>query len=131
MASKKDGQRIVIRLNPAQVDEAALLADYAGRSDKLGRQDHDYIRRLLLLGYLVERGLLAGNNENDRLGVALSTNESNNTGKEQQSVLDNVSHGATTIPAAVPPADVAGTAIKKMANVFKGASGSAAESKAT
>lgn len=124
---KQGWRKIIFRFRPEQLDEANLLKDYDARSQLLGRPDHDYLRRLALIGHLFTTRLEASGLS----GLALSTNESNNTGKEPASASTNESQqngdgdtGQVRTPAPVAqvePGEVVGTAIRQMAGVFGGA----------
>lgn len=119
-------QRIVVRLRRDQLDEARVLEDYDKRSEMRGSADHDYIRLLILLGHsLMTMMSSAGIASIGAQSVALSANESHNTGKEPKpDHSHNESHavnGALAENGKAEPAKVVGAAIRHMAGVFSGA----------
>lgn len=130
MAGNQVNQRIVVRLRRNQLDESRVLADYDERSKILGRADHDYIRQLILVGHLFVSKFGADFSGVAAQTVALSTNESNNTGKElNPSSSHNESDTQTRAPEGAGSANqevVVGTAIKRMAGIFGSGSGKAA-----
>lgn len=123
MAPPKNlNQRIVIRLRPDQLDESRVLKDYEARSDLLGRGDHDYIRRLILIGHLFVSRMHPDISGNASGTIALSTNESNNTVKEQMvTSSNNESHVVSAVPAQneeAKPEEVVGLAVRHMAGIL-------------
>lgn len=128
---KQGWRKIIFRFRPEQMDEANLLKDYDARSQLLGRPDHDYLRRLALIGHMFTTRLEAS----ALSGLALSTNESNNTEKQLVVASNNESQQAKAgedgeikvpvAPAQVEPEPgvVVGLAIRQMAGVF-GSAGS-------
>ncbi len=115
---KQNWRKIQFRLRPDQFDEANVLKDYDARSQLLGRADHDYIRRLLLIGHLFISKLDGTNTIN----LVLSSNESNNTEKELLASSDNVSNVKiqTQEPNLSEPKKSVGLAIRGMAGIFSG-----------
>lgn len=118
---KQTWRKITFRLRPEQMDEANVLQDYDARSKLLGRADHDYIRRLLLVGHLFVSKLEVS----ELQSLALSTNESNNTEKEHLTASNNESQqqegkGPVTAVAfgEAEPGEVVGSAIRGMAGIF-------------
>ncbi len=105
-------RKIQIRFRPEQFDEAAVLRDYELRSAHLGRKDHDYVRRLVLIGHKLDSIVVLENNDKTGRLFALSTNESNNTFKEQSDLSINGSH-----PSQSQEKDV-GAAIRNLSSVF-------------
>lgn len=126
MSGNNVNQRIVVRLRRDQLDESRVLADYDARSNLLGRADHDYIRHLILVGHLFVSTM--GSVVPGGLGehVALSTNESDNTGKERSSSSpSNESNDGSRAPDGAgesKPGEVVGSAIRHMAGIFGGKS---------
>lgn len=124
MTADESYQRVQIRLRRDQLDESRVLSDYNERSKLLGRADHDYLRYLLLVGHLFVSRISTDNIREGVEGVALSTNESNNTEKERvKPSLTNESKTGSEIPTqdARPKADeVVGSAIRQLAGVFGG-----------
>lgn len=119
-----DRQKLVLRLSASQPDEARLLADYEKRSDRLGRPDSEYLRRLALVGHALLSRIHPDLSGTAAEAVALSTNESNNTGKEplepsspNESKADLVALGQVGEP---KPEEVVGLAIRQLAGVLKG-----------
>lgn len=120
-----DRQKLVLRLSANQPDEARILADYASRSERLGRPDSEYLRRLALVGHALLSQIVPNLSGIAVEEVALSANESNNTGKEPLPLSsDNESKSdllGTPVLADEPaPKEVVGTAIRHLAGVFKG-----------
>lgn len=117
-------QRIVVRLRRDQLDESRVLADYEARSELLGRADHDYIRHLILIGHLFVSKIGSAVPGNSGEHVALSTNESDNTGKERApSIPSNESKADSKAPETAgdpQPEEVVGSAIRQMAGIFGG-----------
>lgn len=124
MAGKQVNQRIVIRLRRNQLDESRVLDDYDERSKILGRADHDYIRQLILIGHLFVSKIGTDISGKTFEAVALSSNDSDNTGKERlPSSSPNESSAGTRAPegagAAKPEVEeVVGSAIRNMAGIF-------------
>lgn len=116
---KQTWRKITFRLRPEQMDEANVLQDYDARSKLLGRADHDYIRRLLLVGHLFVSKLEVS----ELQSLALSTNESNNTEKELLNSSDNISNTQVKCkdPNLSDPVVVVGAGIRGMAGIFSGA----------
>ena len=117
-------QRVVIRLRRNQLDEARVLKEYEERSTFLGHADHDYIRHLILVGHLFVSMSSTEMNGKNAEAIALSTNESNNTGKERESSSSsNQSRSDSTSQKeseATDAGQVVGSAIRQMAAVFQG-----------
>lgn len=104
---KQIWRKIQFRLRPNQLDEANMLKDYDARSQLLGRPDHDYIRRLLLIGHLFVSKL----EESGATSLALSSNDVSRPAAvprqiEAEAVLESSS------------SEVVGSAIRSMAGIF-------------
>lgn len=112
---KQAYRKIIIRLRPDRLDEANLLQDYDFRSQKLESADHDYIRRCLLIGHLFVTNIEAFGGK----ALALSNNESNNTGKEHSDISTNKSNVSDPAPDAQVK-EVVGSAIRNMSKLFSG-----------
>ncbi|CAG9170061.1 hypothetical protein [Cupriavidus pinatubonensis] len=80
------GRRFVLRLSLKRPEEAVVMDEYDRRSALLGKDDKEFLKSCLVAGYkvLVSQAF-------DTHALALSNNESNNTQKEQGSVLANES----------------------------------------
>ncbi|CAJ4321039.1 Uncharacterised protein [Burkholderia pseudomallei] len=72
------GRRFHLRLSYKRPMEEAVMSEYDRRSRLLGKDDKEFLKMCLVVGYQVIAA--QGNNA---LQLALSTNESNNTRKEQ------------------------------------------------
>lgn len=122
MGEERAYQRIQIRLRRDQLDESRVLSDYEARSEILGKPDHDYLRHLILIGHLFVTQISSSNIGKACEGIALSTNESNNTGKELANDSNgNGSNASSEFPTEVgSPEVVVGTAIRAMAGIFGG-----------
>lgn len=124
MAGNQVNQRIVIRLRRNQLDESRVLADYDERSKILGRADHDYIRQLILIGHLFVSTIGTEISGKSVEAVALSSNDSDNTGKERApSSSPNESSATTRAPegaGSMNPEVAVGSAIRHMAGIFGG-----------
>lgn len=127
MAGNKVNQRIVIRLRRNQLDESRVLADYDERSKILGRADHDYLRQLILIGHLFVSTMGTEFSGKSVEAVALSSNDSDNTGKERASFSSANESRADTRAAeaagSVKSEEVVGSAIRRMAGIFGGIGG--------
>lgn len=122
MASERSYQRVQIRLRRDQLDEARVLDDYDERSKMLGRPDHDYLRHLLLIGHLFVSKFSGDSIGKDVEAIALSTNESNNTGKELvKTSPSNESKTSSDVQSQeAAPEIVVGSAIRQLAGIFGG-----------
>ncbi|MDR8877562.1 hypothetical protein [Burkholderia multivorans] len=72
------GRRFHLRLSYKRPMEEAVMSEYDRRSHLLGKDDKEFLKMCLVVGYQV----IAAQG-NGALQLALSTNESNNTRKEQ------------------------------------------------
>ncbi len=118
-------RKIVLRLRPSRLDEARVLQAYDERSEYLGNADHDYIRRLILIGYMIESAFGTGMFGQSRENIAGSTNESNNTRTDdivpsQANVSSYDVASLVRVNDQAPPKEVVGTAIRQLAGVFGG-----------
>lgn len=129
MAVKKnrltpDRQKLVLRLSASQPDEAQLLADYEKRSNRLGRPDSEYLRRLALIGHAFLSRIHPELSGDAVESVALSTNDSNNTVKEPLTPSSNNESKAILVASShvgeQEPGEVVGLAIRQLAGVLKG-----------
>jgi len=106
------GRRFNLRLSLKRPEEKALMDEYDRRSELLGKDDKEFLKNCLVVGFriLVNEGVFNNN-------VALSSNESNNTGKQQPDhTSTNVSDDAAsaTLAASVTspvPAEAAAPAV--------------------
>jgi len=118
-------RKILIRFRPKRLDEARLLKDYDERSEKLGQQDHEFLRTLMLIGHAFMQMANADFIGNIKENVALKTNESNNTKKEHiQDLSTNESNNkdranykeeVDSVLKVVEPLEIAGSAVRNMA----------------
>lgn len=78
------GRRFVLRLSLKRPEEAVVMDEYDRRSALLGKDDKEFLKTCLVVGYkvLVSQAL-------NPQQLALSDNESNNTQKEQVATLAN------------------------------------------
>lgn len=94
------GRRFILRLSLKKPEEVAVMNEYDRRSELLGKEDKEFLKACLIAGYkvLANKGIAID-------PIALSTNESNNTQKEQAaSTSPNESHAEkVTVVAAVTP----------------------------
>lgn len=94
------GRRFILRLSLKKPEEVAVMNEYDRRSELLGKEDKEFLKACLIAGYkvLANKGIAID-------PIALSTNESNNTQKEQTaSTSPNESHAEkVTVVAAVTP----------------------------
>jgi len=92
------GRRFNLRLSLKRPEEKALMDEYDRRSELLGKDDKEFLKNCLVAGFriLVNEGI--SNNH-----IALSSNESNNTGKQQTVAASaNVSSDAEPVRLTAP-----------------------------
>lgn len=80
------GRRFVLRLSLKRPEEAAVMGEYDRRSELLGKDDKEFLKSCLIVGYKILSAQASGTQH-----LALSNNESNNTQKEHDGVLANES----------------------------------------